>query len=259
MDGSPSSRRRQRARTPQSGDTLTVPRRDLRLVRGDRTRAKVLDAAERLFADHGFDGVSIRDIADEAGVTLGLIGFHAGGKEELFRTILSRRVETLSSARLSALSELLGSGRMVTPKDVIAAFVEPYVRICSSQDPQWQAYARLIANMASDGRWFPYIHELYDPVALKFLKALQECLPGTDRLRLVTGFVMGVATMLSIVPSRARIEALADRDIGKNGLRNLADLIIDFIASGIETTAIAPLVKTSSHSGTVATNTKGVR
>ena len=65
---------------------------DGRIVRGAATREKVLDAAERLFADIGFDGVSIRQIAQEAGVTLGMVGFHGGSKVELFAWCRRRKL-----------------------------------------------------------------------------------------------------------------------------------------------------------------------
>ena len=57
------------------------------------TRRRILDAALKAFARHGFDGVSLRTIADEAGVNHQLIGHHFGSKQDLWDAALDSRVE----------------------------------------------------------------------------------------------------------------------------------------------------------------------
>jgi AcrR family transcriptional regulator len=55
----------------------------------------ILDAAERVFADHGFDAAKIQTVADEAGVSVGTIYSVFGSKSELFSTVLTRRLPDL--------------------------------------------------------------------------------------------------------------------------------------------------------------------
>ena len=71
----------------------------------------ILLAAERLFAQRGFHGVSIRDIADEAGVQLALIGYYYGPKVSLYHEIYRQRSGYIQE-RLNALAEAQSS----TPK-----------------------------------------------------------------------------------------------------------------------------------------------
>jgi AcrR family transcriptional regulator len=52
---------------------------------------RILDAAERLFARHGFYGVSVRDITKAAEVDVALVSYHFGGKRELFASVFQRR------------------------------------------------------------------------------------------------------------------------------------------------------------------------
>lgn len=214
---------------------------DGRLVRGEATREKVMDAAERLFADIGFDGVSIRQIAQEAGVTLGMVGFHGGSKAELFETIVERRVSVLSEQRRKALAQLFAAPPAVpTVRDIVAAYVRPYVGMASGGDPQWQAYARLIAHLVSDERWYPRVKDHYDPVAREYLEAITRIHPGIDRTRLASAFVMAVSSMLSIVASTVRISSLADQP-GGMVLPQLEDVLVDFCSGGIASAcSIAP-------------------
>jgi TetR/AcrR family transcriptional regulator len=54
---------------------------------GEQTRLAILAAAERVFAERGFDGASLRDLADAAGVTRSLIHHHFGSKEDLWLAV----------------------------------------------------------------------------------------------------------------------------------------------------------------------------
>lgn len=205
---------------------------DGRVVRGEATRERVLDAAERLFADIGFDGVSIRQIAQEAGVTLGMVGFHGGSKAELFETIVERRVSVLSEERRQALARLFVAPSSPSLRDIVAAYVRPYVSMASSGDPQWQAYTRLIAHLVSDERWYPRVKDHYDPVARQYLDAIVRIHPDLDRTRLASAFVMAVSSMLSIVASTVRISSLSDQP-GRMALSLLEDVLVDFCSGGI--------------------------
>jgi TetR/AcrR family transcriptional regulator len=54
---------------------------------GEQTRLAILEAAEQVFAERGFDGASLRDLADAAGVTRSLIHHHFGSKEDLWLAV----------------------------------------------------------------------------------------------------------------------------------------------------------------------------
>lgn len=215
---------------------------DGRLLRGEATRERVLDAAERLFADHGFDAVSIRQIAQEAGVTLGVVGFHGGAKLDLFRTILARRVATLTAARTEALTTLRARSVAPTLHDLVDAYIGPYIDIAAGGDAQWQAYARLIARTVSDDRWYPEVRDLYDPTARLYIDAIAGLYPEADRDRLAAALVMAVACMLSIVASSIRIAGLAQAPgaavTPPPSVAAYKATLIDFCAGGIERAAL---------------------
>jgi AcrR family transcriptional regulator len=67
-----------------------VARRD-----ADRSRAAILDAAEHLFAEHGFDAVTLAQIGARAGVSRGTPGYFFGTKEALYRVVVERAAATL--------------------------------------------------------------------------------------------------------------------------------------------------------------------
>lgn len=205
---------------------------DGRVARGEATRERVLDAAERCFASEGFEAVTIRQIARAAEVTLGVVSFHGGSKEDLFKTVLARRVTTLDNLRKAALAAVRARGDM-TIRDVVDAYLTPYLDIASRGDPQWRAYAQLIARVASNDDYFPEVRELYDPTARIFIAELQRLRPGASAEELATVLTLTVASMLSIVASRARIAGLSDSDEIDQPISYRSKLI-DFCTGGIE-------------------------
>ncbi len=58
----------------------------------DRKKDAILDAAEKLFGQHGFDGASTRSIALEAGVNMAMLSYYFGSKEGVFKAVLDRRI-----------------------------------------------------------------------------------------------------------------------------------------------------------------------
>ena len=83
------------------------------------TRTQILDAAERLFADRGYRGTSIRAITDLAGANLAAVGYHFGSKAELLAAVVRRVVEPINAAQSAGLDRLLAR----TPEPAVADLV----------------------------------------------------------------------------------------------------------------------------------------
>jgi len=206
---------------------------DKRLLKGEATRDRVLDAAERCFARDGFDAVSIRQIAADAEVTLGVVGFHCKSKQELFRTVLARRVEALNVIRRERLTELKAAPQGPAVHALVDAYLTPYLEYASDGDPQWRAYAALIARIVSDDRYYAEVRDLYDPVALEYLAEFQKLYPHAAKRQLATVLTLTVASLLSIVASRERIGGLSGQHEPTRPI-DYRDMLIDFCAGGIE-------------------------
>ncbi|MFD0389603.1 TetR/AcrR family transcriptional regulator [Tistrella bauzanensis] len=81
---------------------------------GSDTKERILDAAERLFAEHTYAGVSLRTITAEANVNLAAVNYHFGSKDALLQAVFHRRARDLNRERVSLLAEIearAGGGR----------------------------------------------------------------------------------------------------------------------------------------------------
>ncbi|MEM7440034.1 MAG: TetR/AcrR family transcriptional regulator [Pseudomonadota bacterium] len=185
------------------------------------TKARVLDAAETVFAAKGFDGATIRDIAAHAGEPVGTIHHHGGGKERLFHQTVARRAATLSELRLTAL-EAAKEGGVLTVETVLTAFFKPFFDV-TQDDPSWRNYARLVAHVSTDVRWADIAKECFDPTLEPFMDALTKLLPNQSRQNLAATVVFSVSAFLALLTSRDRIGAIGGT--GASEAEELQDLI----------------------------------
>ncbi len=195
------------------------------------TRARILDAAERLFAERGFDGTSMRDIAVEAQVQVGLVSHHAGNKAALFHVVVARRADELSGRRLDALAARKAEGNLDLAA-VMACFLRPYLELARTGGAQWMAYARLVAYVSADTRWRSLAMVCFDPTAQQFVDEISALYPRVSKRRVSAGFTYSVAALLAQVTSGWRIEAL-----GGDGprLRTPDDtVLLSFCVAGME-------------------------
>src|SRR5580704_18486326 len=88
------------------------------------TKQRILDSAERLFADNGFDSTSLRTIIADAKVNLAAIHYHFHSKEALLDAVILRRLEPINRQRLAMLDECeRASAGRPTLEGVLEAFV----------------------------------------------------------------------------------------------------------------------------------------
>ena len=86
------------------------------------TKDRILDAAEALFMEHGFEATSLRAITAAAGVNLAAVNYHFGSKEELFQAVLTRRLDPMNQERvdlLTALEREAGAGAAAVRPDPV--------------------------------------------------------------------------------------------------------------------------------------------
>ena len=72
----------------------------------DHTSHKLLDAAERVFADRGYDAASVREITAAAGVNLAAVNYHFGSKAALYDAVFRRILDSLREQRLQAIAQV---------------------------------------------------------------------------------------------------------------------------------------------------------
>src|ERR1700704_4644337 len=95
------------------------------------TKGRILDAAESLFIEHGFEATSLRSITAAAGVNLAAVNYHFGSKEELFQAVLTQRLDPMNQERLDLLTALerAAAPRPVPCEQILSAMFVPALKL----------------------------------------------------------------------------------------------------------------------------------
>ena len=99
------------------------------------TKLKILDTAEKLFAMYGFEATSIRNIVNDAGLSVALVNYHFGSKEELIVAVLNRIILPLEKERLIRLEALKKQHGTELPhlEEIMDAFICPFFKLFKNQ------------------------------------------------------------------------------------------------------------------------------
>lgn len=223
---------------------------------GERRRDRILTAAERLFSEAGIDGVSMREIAAEAGVQLALISYYFGTKQELYRAVFRRRIEPVSEERLAMLQRILE--RKNPPpaiEDVLDALARPWVELRDTRGGL--LYTRLIAREVSDLRESKrgIVKEMLDPVARQFIAAMEKVLPDLPRSEIHWGYHFFIGALLLLLMSTDRTQRLSGPLCDMSKSQKVIDEIVGFFSRALKTAA----AERRSASGRKAKSAKGKR
>lgn len=195
---------------------------------------RVLDAAEELFALHGFDGVTMRQIAKLAQCDVALPNYHFGSKQGLFNAVFHRRAALFNAAREAALDQVMAAAGDARPalEDVLAAFLMPIAEAQLQSDPGWRNYCRLVAQVNSSPVWVQMMTEHYDSLIRKFVDLVAKALPSTPRTELFWGYHFLSGALSLSMADTGRIQHLSEGLCRSDDYDTLYRHMIQFFANG---------------------------
>jgi AcrR family transcriptional regulator len=144
------------------------------------TKERILESAERLFAENGYLATSLRRIMNEAGVNVASVHYYFRSKESLLEAVLLRRAEQVNRERLEMLErfERESGGRALGVEQVIEAFLAPTLRMAANPDLGGHNFLRLMGRLHAESDLLPGIIIVqFRPVLIRFGEALARALP----------------------------------------------------------------------------------
>src|SRR5215475_4085556 len=183
-------------------------------------KERILDTAEELFMEHGFEATSLRQITAAAGVNLAAVHYHFGGKEELFEAVLTRFEHAAAPNPLSC-------------EKILAAMFIPALKLARDRERGGKNFLRLLGRAYADPAPFirHFLSDQYAVMIARFKAAFRRALPQLPRKELSwrLHFVMGALSYtLAGTDALKLIAALSpgDADNDEFVLRRLAPFLI---------------------------------
>ena len=174
------------------------------------TRIRILDAAEKVFAEKGFAGASLRRIIATAGVNLASVHYYFGSKEGLIAAVFDRRIGPLNAERLALLDQLESkAGRRggVKLEDLIEALIGPALRLARDPDKGGPVVLRLFGRIVAEPSEFlgRVLRDQFQGVVDRFTAALARALPRLPRSTLLWRLEFAVGSMGHVMCDPAHI------------------------------------------------------
>ena len=198
---------------------------------------EILAAAEALFADGGYEGTSIRQIALKAGVPVALISYHFGGKLGLYRRVFESHAPTLVAERRAGLAlAALEQDRDRRLAAIVRAVLVPMLGLRTAEGRQ--SLGRLLAREVSDPRSIErrIIQDLLDPIAAAVTDLLHATLPERSAAEIHWAYQMMIATMTFIMIDAGRIQRISggacDPEDVDASIQHIIPLILDGFRNG---------------------------
>lgn len=210
-------------------------------VRSVDTRERILDAAERLFMENGYEGTSMRQITGEANVNLAAVNYHFGSKEALMQEVFKRRLGSLNEVRMKVLDDLeaTAEGKPLKPSQIVDAFFGTLLRLAEQDQHGGRVFLRLLGRTFTEPSDFirTFMANEYAGVLDRYKKALFKALPDVPKAEIVWRFhFMLGATSYAIAGTdalRLVTEWQVEEDDAVDRLDRLLPRLMSFLLGGL--------------------------
>ncbi len=211
-------------------------KRRTRAERRADTTKQILDCAERLFAERGLHGVSVKDIAKAAEVHHTLVHYYFDDKTSLIDAVFARRAPVSSERRMRALDAYEQEvGGSPTVEGALHAFLDADFELYLQHQNEWKYALALGAQVANAPEWGAEIMEKhFDPVVLRLVTILRKALPNCSEADLFWGYHFVTGAFMMTLARTGRIDKLSDGLCRSDDLLAAKSRMSEFMAAGFE-------------------------
>ncbi len=206
------------------------------------TKDRIISAAERLFAERGFAGTSLRTVTAEAGVNLAAVHYHFGTKDALLRAVFERRIVPVNQQRTLRLDRLLEETGAGGPslEAILEAFLSPIMELKRDLEGEGLVWSRFIGRVYSEPQDVveSMIRDHFEDVGRRFVQALSKCLPHLSEGEIVERLHFTIGAMSHTLTDLHRI-VLPDSSLSSSNGNKLQHMIAFLAAAFRAPSAVA--------------------
>lgn len=201
------------------------------------TRERLLNTAQRLFAEHGFKATSLRQITREADANVASVNYHFGSKEEMLNELIRRRVDSVNERRYALLEKyrVEAADQPIPLEKIFEALFLPFFH---SEAPYTDKDTmNLIHIIVRAGLEQPSLSKAvyeghFKILVSKILEALSETMPELETAEIHWRFHFALSLMLSSMMTRQRVKNTSKDLCDPEDIQGMVTRLIDFICAG---------------------------
>jgi len=203
-------------------------------MKNSDTKTKILDVAEKLFAETGIHATSIRQIVKEAGVNVASLHYHFGSKDAVIHEIITRRLRPINEAKQKRLDKIEEEsvGKPPDLEMVLRAFIEPHIQMQKVDGNKVKILMKLMVQIEDDAE---RLKVMQDPVFMnvfnRFTFVLQSILPHLTVSELSWRFKFMIFSMHAIMVQHP-IPQNSNFKVEKESTEDTINYVITFLKAG---------------------------
>lgn len=204
--------------------------------KGERTRAAILDAAERQFAERGFDGVSLRQIIEEASVQMGQLQYYFPSKEDMFAGVLDRRIDEVIDGYAEAIASLDGAAELGL-SELIRAVTRISRSWLTGDDVGRHRYLRMLGLATMNYSQPDYVArhtQAFRPLNNRVVEEMERVFPDAPRERVLAAYYLIEANLLSLYVNLDALLARTGSVHSAAAVGQIYDDLEGFLVGGVE-------------------------
>jgi AcrR family transcriptional regulator len=201
------------------------------------TRSRILDAAEFLFMEQGFDATTLRAITARAEVNLAAVNYHFGSKEALIQAVFRRRLTWLNEQRLRELDRLEteAAGAPLKPSRILEVFFGAALKMAADAEGGGRTFMRLLGRTYTEPSAFVrrFLGEEYAAVIARFKAALIKALPGVPEEEILWRFHFMLGAMAYALSGADALHVVAEGVLDGGDTEALYARLMSFMICGL--------------------------
>jgi AcrR family transcriptional regulator len=201
-------------------------------------RDSILATSEKMFADLGYAGTTLREIADGAHVTQALINYYFGSKFALFEEVYLRRAVEVARERLVNLETMEQvsalTGEPTAVQDIVRAFLEPTLALRAT--PEGRNFLRLQSRLHTEPPHLSYKlrTDAYDRSTRGYVELLRKVVPRLSAMDAYWRVTMMIGTYLYAFSDTHRMEELAGGAYDASDSAAILEQVTRFLTGGLQ-------------------------
>jgi len=203
-----------------------------------KTREAILDAAERLFAEKGFEGASMRAITSNAGVNVAAANYHFGSKEALLKATLARRIGPVNEERLRLLEavEAESGRRRPAVEKALEALIAPALRLSRDKRRGGRMFMMLLGRIFADpgDRLQTLFLEQFKDIGGRFMPVFQRALPKLPPVELMWRIHFVIGVMAHTMTDTQKLRHISQGACDPEDIEGIVGRMVAFLAAGMK-------------------------
>jgi len=204
-----------------------------------KTKNKILDAAEVLFAEHGFSGTSLRIITSVADVNLAAVNYHFGSKKVLIQAVIDRYFNTFTEHLELEFAAFNNQQKPLTTKLLLESLIVPILRLNDIRPDGAATFMRLLSHAYTEtqGHLKAFLTEKYGYLLIQFTDLVHEANPQIDNREMFWRLHFMLGTFVFAFAGHQALSEIAEADFEeKVDATGIARHLIQFLTAAMQPT-----------------------